>query len=336
VPGTYVGTLEHADPLYGYLADDVLPRLEAGVREPVFHVSRMRATNIVYGYVEEHTGLSMIGKFFTALKPYKAERLEAEFRNLSMMRSIGLTMPPNSVVAPIGKDSRTGLGLLIEFVYGRDLDHYIRKAVYEGRRDRLMEKLGELASFLAELHKRTGTVYGVDLDPHSAYFDKVLDKLRKQGLTDRKTCAKLARMKERWLSRGFMELDHEVILHGDATPTNFIFPSTAGVVAIDLERMKSGDRMFDVGMVCGELKHAFMWLMGDRFASEPYISHFLREYASSFGQGEGFFWAVTARNPFYMAMTELRVARNAWLDRGHRVRLVEEALRCLESGLRKA
>ena len=37
--------------------------------------------------------------------------------------------------------------------------------------------------------------------------------------------------------------------HGDATPANFLFGDHMDVAAIDLERMKRGDRMFDVGRV---------------------------------------------------------------------------------------
>lgn len=41
------------------------------------------------------------------------------------------------------------------------------------------------------------------------------------------------------------------------------------VAAIDLVRMKCGDRMFDVGGVAGELIHAFMPTVGDRNTAEP-------------------------------------------------------------------
>ncbi len=46
------------------------------------------------------------------------------------------------------------------------------------------------------------------------------------------------------------------------------------VAAIDLERMKRGDRMFDVGRVAGELQHAFMSAVDDRHRAEPFIRHF--------------------------------------------------------------
>ena len=58
--------------------------------------------------------------------------------------------------------------------------------------------------------------------------------------------------------------DRQVWLHGDATPANFLFGHGMDVAAIDLERMKRGDRMFDVGRVAGELQHAFMAATGDR------------------------------------------------------------------------
>ena len=45
---------------------------------------------------------------------------------------------------------------------------------------------------------------------------------------------------------------------GIQKPTNFIFTERGDVVAIDLERMKNADAVFDIGMVCG-IKHAFFW-----------------------------------------------------------------------------
>jgi len=333
VGSSYLGALERKDPLYDYLVSDVMPRLDRAVIEPVFHVSRMPGNSLVYRYTEEGTGLAMIGKFFTQAKPYKEIKLEAEYDNLSRARSLGLAVPPNYVVQPLGREKRFGLGLLEEFVDGRDLDHYVRRAAYEGRRGRLMKKLAKLACFLAELHRRTETACGVDLGHSDLYFAKVMEKLREKGIVGREQEIRLMTLRDIWLGRDFMRRDREVLLHGDATPTNFIFPVRSGVVAIDLERMRPGDRMYDVGMVCGELKHAFMWRLGDRFASEPYIGHFLREYSSQFGGRDEFFIKVTRRVPFYMAMTELRIARNSWLDNTHRKNLVEEAGRCLEYGL---
>jgi aminoglycoside phosphotransferase (APT) family kinase protein len=330
----YMGTLETGDPLYSYIVRDVMPVVEREARDPVFHVSRLSGSNIVYRYYEERTRLSLIGKFYSFREPHKAERLMNEFRNLKEARALGLTELPNYVVRPLASEKRMGLGLLEEYVEGKDLDYYIRRAVHDGRHYRLRERLTDLAFFLAELHKRTSLDDRLDIAPAGDYYDKLLRKLAKKGLLDERSVKAFRRLKEEWLEREYMREDREVVIHGDATPTNFLFPPESGVVAIDLERMKRGDRMFDVGMVCGELKHAFMWRVGDKFAAEPHIGHFLSEYAKHFGEDAGVYDSVTRRNPFYMAVTELRIARNNWLDREHRGRLVKEARECLEWGLK--
>jgi aminoglycoside phosphotransferase (APT) family kinase protein len=94
--------------------------------------------------------------------------------------------------------------------------------------------------------------------------------------------------------------DRQVWLHGDATPANFLFGHGMDVAAIDLERMKRGDRMFDVGRVAGELQHAFMAAVGDWRRAEPFIGHFLWEYSCHFPDRERTFESITARAPYYM------------------------------------
>ena len=80
--------------------------------------------------------------------------------------------------------------------------------------------------------------------------------------------------------------DQQVWLHGDATPANFLFGRGMDVAAIDLERMKRGDRMFDVGRIAGELQHSFMAATGDKARAEPFIGHFLWEYCGHFPDHE--------------------------------------------------
>jgi hypothetical protein len=103
------------------------------------------------------------------------------------------------------------------------------------------------------------------------------------------------------------------------------------VAAIDLERMKRGDRMFDVGRVAGELQHAFMRDSGDRHRADPFIEHFLREYSSHFPDRQGMFGSVTARAPYYMALNLLRIARNDYIDRDYGGRLASQAKRLLRA-----
>ena len=128
-----------------------------------------------------------------------------------------------------------------------------------------------------------------------------------------------------------MWADHQVWLHGDATPANFLFGDGMDVGAIDLERMKRGDRMFDVGRVAGELQHAFMLGTGDAGRAEPFIGHFLWEYASHFPDRDAGFASITSRLPYYMALNLLRVARNDYISREHAGRLVAHAKELLRS-----
>ena len=125
--------------------------------------------------------------------------------------------------------------------------------------------------------------------------------------------------------------DRQVWLHGDATPANFLFGHDLDVAAIDLERMKRGDRVFDVGRVAGELQHAFMRDSGDRHQAEAFIGHFLWEYSSHFPDHEQTFESITARAPYYMALNLLRIARNGYISQGYGRRLVRHAKRMLHA-----
>ena len=46
--------------------------------------------------------------------------------------------------------------------------------------------------------------------------------------------------------------------------------------------MKLADRVLDLGRVVGELQHYFLKHAGDRWLAEPFIGHFLWEYACHF------------------------------------------------------
>jgi hypothetical protein len=97
------------------------------------------------------------------------------------------------------------------------------------------------------------------------------------------------------------------------------------VIAIDLERMKRADRVFDVGRIAGELQHFYLQATGDKFGAEPFIGHFLWEYACHFPDRERAFRSITSRVPFQMGLTLLRIARNDWIDAPHRQRLIQQA-----------
>jgi hypothetical protein len=84
-------------------------------------------------------------------------------------------------------------------------------------------------------------------------------------------------------------------------------------------------------MVAGELKHQCMMHSGNRFAAEEYIGHFYWEYSRRCNDPYKTFKALTAKNPFYMAYTEFRIAGNEWLAWDHRKWLTFEGMECLKA-----
>jgi aminoglycoside phosphotransferase (APT) family kinase protein len=324
--GMYLGTLDHHDPLYEVLALRAYPK----TRYPVFHVHRMSGHHLVYRYSEQTTKSSVVGKFFrvNGANEHTLERIKGEYRNLVRLRELGLAAPPYSVVKPLCREEKIGLAVAEEFVEGKDLDYFLRRAVYNGATRALKHALWRLASFLHTMHERSAGASIARHEDVGAYFQRIVGKLQRQGVIDRGQGTWFLEQRDRWLSAPFM-MAEEVIVHGDATPTNFIFRGWDDVVAIDLERMRRSDRVFDVGMVCGELKHAFLWRAGDRYASEPFITGFLNGYAQHFRRPDEAFREITRRVPFYMALTELRIARNNWLQWDYRKRLTWEAGECL-------
>lgn len=329
--GLYLGKLDYADPLYEILFSKACPDVNA----PLFHVNRM-SSHSVYKYTEEKTRVAIIGKFFK-LNDTKYERVlrkKGEYDNLHKIRRYGFDTFPNYVVRPIAKEENIGLALIEEYINGRDLDFFLKKAIYEGDSYSLKDRLLKLASFLYALHTKTEMEDNVELNSVSAYFLKVLSKLCKQKVISDPERKAYLKLMDRWLNGGLLQNAKSVIIHGDATPTNFIFTEKNDVVAIDLERMKAADKAYDIGMICGELKHAFYWRTGNLYGAEPFIRHFLKSYSSYFTDSKKVFRRITQRNPFYMALTELRISRNDYLDWNYRKRLAYEAMECLRWGLK--
>jgi hypothetical protein len=332
----YVGMLPQDDPLYNVLALRIFPE----IRRPVFVVERLSRHRLVYRYCEAETKRAVVGKFFDTHDPDEGRvtRIKSEYRKLIRLRYLGLSVRPHYVVNPLCREERIGLAVAEEFVGGRDLDHYLKGAAWDGAAAPLREVLARLADFLYRLHTRSARGPGANghatarLDDVAAHFARIVATLEGQGLLCPDHAATYLRLRDRWLRRSRMETE-AVTVHGDATPTNFLFPNGEDVVAIDLERMKDADPAYDVGMVCGEMKHAFLWRTGRWDLSEPFIHHFLRRYAGHFPTPQGAFWELTRRIPLYMALTELRIARNTWLDWTYRNRLVREAFECLTWGL---
>src|ERR1022692_798081 len=326
MPGEYAGHLRADDPLHAYLSQQVLPQMGATAQTADFRVFCLKETK-VYRYEERHTGTQVVGKFFVNGRHQGSgpERMWQEFENLQLLRGYGLAAHPHHVVRPLGTNGSLNGVLVEEYCGDAPLSTFINGAIHQGRQPQLFAKLTALAYFLATLHNRTANGHNVDFSEDCAYLDRLVKKLQSNHTIGTWDVEELHWLRDLWRDKPRMWEDRQVFVHGDATPSNFLFGKGLSVMAIDLERMRRADRAFDLGRIAGELQHSFLQATENKYAAEPFIGHFLWEYACHFPDRDRTFQAVTSRIPFQMALTLLRIARNSWVHATHRQRLVAEA-----------
>jgi aminoglycoside phosphotransferase (APT) family kinase protein len=329
----YLGRLSENDPLHGYLQHDIQPQVTGVLASSTYRVFRLNGSNDVYLYEDRNTGTKLIGKFFLSARKQDVEKaashLTHEFDNLCMMRDYGLTGYPHLVARPLGRNYSMNALLVTEDCAGELLSDVILDAIQSGEHGKLYQKLTALAYFLSDFHNRTAIGEGVEFDQDCEYMDRLTDRLIHIRAIGRDESHELYWLRDQWRNLPKMWEDHKVLVHGDATPENFMFGNGLAVMAFDLERAKRADRVFDVGRIAGELKHFFMRATGDTSAAEPFVGHFLWEYACHFPNRDSAFQSITGRVPFYMGITLLRIARNSWVQPDYRYRLIREAVECL-------
>jgi aminoglycoside phosphotransferase (APT) family kinase protein len=333
--GTYVGYVAGHDPLHDFLSGILRDHLQVHQARPAYRVYRLSGSNEVYRYEEKRSGTKIICKFYGTR--FAGDRAKAnsmarqEYEGLRTLRGYDLVGSPHHVIRPFGVDSDINGVLAVEYYSGEEFSHAIRRATEHRDDAHLYWRLTALAYFLATQHARTGNGVPVDFAPDCRYFDTVVRRLGTAGRIGEWDVEEFAFLRDCWRERPRMWADQQVWLHGDATPANFLFGSDMDVAAIDLERMKRGDRMFDVGRVAGELLHAFMVVTGDRRRAEPFIGHFLWEYSAHFDDHRGMFDSISERAPFYMALNLLRIARNDYISTEYGGRLVDRAKKLLRA-----
>lgn len=218
--------------------------------------------------------------------------------------------------------------LVVEYCYGTPLDDIITAAIKENNPQLLYDKLRALAWFLATLHNRSARAdEPVRFNAVCHYFNLVVNGLK--SIISEHDEYLLRSYCENYRNDPDMWHDCEVLVHGDATPSNFFFGDDMHVITFDLERVQRTDRVFDVGRLCAELQHFFMRITGNKYAAEPFIGHFLWEYSCHFPDRERTFECISRKIPFYMGANLLRIARNGYLDNSYRQRLIQEAGECL-------
>ncbi len=322
----YLGHLGRNDPLYGYFCTDILPQIGNFGQEPDFRVFRFDGNRDVYLYSDQVIGVKLVGKFFRMPNADQARYAgQTEFNNLLFLRRIGLADPPFRVVRPYGFSPAVDHVLVTEYVQAESFGSIIESAIHRGKTDRFYRKLSALAAFMAYFHHRTVGDWPVDFDRVCVYFDGLIHTLQSRGFIGFDAAADFRYVKELWRNQAFMWEDRSVLVHGDPTPSNLLIGHGSDVTAIDLERMRWADRAFDLGRLCGEIKHFFFRATNDPMNAEPFIGHFLWEYARYFPDQQAAFQSITRRFPFYLGITFLRIARNDWVSSGYRKRLIQQA-----------
>jgi aminoglycoside phosphotransferase len=281
-------------------------------------------------------GYAVVGKFFSANPPRSSADLglAREHANYRRLPALGLTNGTNGqglMPRLLGHWPQASLGLLLEAVPGPDLDSLIQAACHHGDTGSLERGLEKLAHLLAFFHSRPVPALAVEPTPALAYLDKVLGQLQAAGLLTRDDRQALTDERAFWAARFRDFPDRQVLVHGDATPTNFLFQD-GRAVALDLEKLRVCDRLWDLSWIAGELKHAWGWRLQNLDGAEGPIGHFFRAYLASAGCAPALTDRLYSLNPFYMALAELRIARNFYLSWDYSRGLVAEARRCLAGG----
>lgn len=316
------------DPVNGYLRHQIFSQYGSSCPEGI-RVFGTNGSHEVYIYEDRSTGRKVVGKFFYSggndSWDSACKHLDREYRNI---RKFSSYLGKNHYVAQVlGRNDSLNCLLVVEHCSGIPFDRIIMGAINKGNTLLLKEKLCALADFLAGVHNRSASNSMVDFDPPCNYLNSVIRKLKMLLLPGEAEWFR--ELAQQWHDDLCMHQDHQVLVHGDATPSNFFFGDGMYVISFDMERVRMADRCFDVGRVAGELQHFFLQALHDRTPAEEFISHFLREYASHFPDFQSAFSSITHRLPFYMGTTLLRIARNGYLDLAYRRKLVDSAIACL-------
>jgi len=318
-----------------YLKEEVFPRLTPPPYGEI-GIERICRRKPVYLFLDTAQNTMVIGKFFTYGTVSLEEAwlsAEREYFNLKLLRGkFGMDSNAYQVANPVGKNKELCALLVTEKAPGKTLDYYIARAIYEQQSQQLFDRLSYLARFFVKLHRNSNTDRQVSRELPRWYLDELLNSLSQDILSSSERGTIEEHAVGWWEENGIFTEDREVIVHGDATPTNFLVEGEK-VTGIDLERMKWADRCWDLGFVAAELKHHFAWRMGDGWAAEPFIGHFLWQYAIHYNGDTEFFYTISRKLPLYMALGLLRIARNLWLDKSYRKGLITEAEQCLRYGL---
>jgi len=305
----HLATLHQGDPFRDWLVSVLDGRLpdpsapaEVSLIRPASHtVCRYRFAG----------GPAVVAKFFAeptgANHCYDPEKaMKSEFR---LLRRAGKVV---RVAEPLAMRREFNCVLVTAFVPGTPLSACL------GDDPALYGRLTGVATLLRRLHDLESSRYRKERE-----FSNVHDVLDQNRLSGEER-EYFNRLLGDWWHSGALDRDRGCMIHRDATPANYLFTND-GVVAIDFESAwTDAHPAHDPGIFCAEMKFAFRRRCGNPDAAEPYIGHFLWNYARSPEE----FAYITGCVPFYMGLGYLRMARLA-PPREEREWLLQEAMLCL-------
>jgi hypothetical protein len=275
----------------------------------------------------------VVCKFFAreseSSSDHARQRLQTEYQNLCRLRRLGFDSRPFQVIRPLSVSEPLHCLLVEELAPGHHLDHALLVAATEGEDGVLLDRIDLMARFFHTWHARTARSIAVPFDRILMLYEALVTDLERDYRLPVGYPEQLRTLLEHWRHEPRMWSDEAVWVHGDATPTNFIVHQNS-VTAIDLERMKVADRVYDLGFLAAEIKHSFALRAFDAKRADPFIHHLYRRYCDQETESKECFENLTHRNRFYMALGELRIARHPWLPEDHRDWLVREAIACLK------
>lgn len=319
----YLGHLPKTDPLYQYLKEEIMPQIGVNNLDTV-RVFGSKSSHAVYIYEDKISCKRVVGKFFAVGESdiEKAKRkLHREYNNICEFKKYLGNF--HYVARPLGIKEELDCLLVIEYCYGTALDAVIKEAINNKNESYLFDKLSALGNFLSTIHNNSAQSNKVNFQSICLYFENIIKQL--DGILYPGEADYFYNLCQRYKDNPNMYQDNEVLVHGDATPSNFFFGDDQHVITFDLERMHRSDRMFDTGRIAGEIQHFFLVNTSNKYLAEPFIGHFLWQYCKNFPDQQRAFESITSRLPFYMGMTLLRIARNTYLTNDYRRKLIEEA-----------
>ena len=175
-------------------------------------------------------GAAVVGKFYRAYPAATPadKGLAQEYDNYLLAAELGLTDGLARIPRLLGRRPDLRLGLLLAAVPGPDLDGLIRYACEQGGLADLHRGLESLAELFVFFHSRRLPETPISFLEALGYLDKLLWQLQRLGLLTPEDEAALAVEKTAWVSILAKYPDRQVLVHGDATPTNFLFPGNGG------------------------------------------------------------------------------------------------------------